>query len=103
MSNYLYPKELKKLKACIDCHLIKTLSQFQKDGCENCRFPKNELSEKITSKFKGMIAITDPKKSWAAKYLGKNSYKPGFYCLSIYEDDNYRREEYENEDDMEEE
>jgi len=30
-----------------------------------------------------------------AKYLGKNSYKPGFYCLSIYEDDNYRREEYE--------
>ena len=72
MSNYIYPKDLKKLKACVDCHLVKTLPQFQKEGCDNCHFSKNELSEKLTSKFKGIIAITDPKKSWAARYLGKS-------------------------------
>ena len=74
MSNYTYPQELKKLKACVDCHLIKTLAQFQKDCCDNCSYKKNELSEKLTSKFKGMIAITDPKTSWAARYLGKSKY-----------------------------
>ena len=101
MSKYTYPKELKKLKACVDCHLVKTLPQFQKEGCDNCKFKGNILNEKLTSKFKGLIAITDPKKSWSAKYLGKrkknkiyNNYFidnliPGFYCLSIYEEDNY--------------
>ena len=62
MSNYTYPKELKKLKACVDCHLVKTMAQFQKEGCDNCRYQKTEVSEKTTSKFKGIIAITDPKK-----------------------------------------
>ena len=115
MSNYTYPKELKKLKACVDCHLVKTMAQFQKEGCDNCRYQKTEVSEKTISKFKGIIAITDPKKSWSAKYLEKSkkyiffnnlnigSYKPGFYCLSIYEDDGYKREDYENDEEMDEE
>ena len=96
--SYLYPNGLKKLKACVDCHLIKTANQFQKEGCDNCGTRKNEISEKITSKFKGIIAITDPQKSWCAKYLDKTNYKPGFYCLSIYEDDNYKGEDYDMED-----
>ena len=114
-SSYIYPTELKKLKACTDCHLVKTINQFQKEGCDNCHFRKSELAEKLTSKFKGIIAITDPKRSWAAKYLGKSkkninfnnyildAYKPGFYCLSMYEDDNYKGEDYENDVDVEEE
>ena len=112
MSNYTYPTDLKKLKACMDCHLVKTISQFKKESCDNCNFRKNEIEEKLTSKFKGIIAITDPKKSWCAKYLGKSkkikfynfildSYKPGFYCLSIYEENNYRGDDYDNSDDME--
>ena len=92
MSKYLYPQELKKLKACTQCYLIKTNAQFQKEGCENCRYDKKQIDYKITSKFKGIIAITDPKKSWAAKYLGKNNYFPGFYALGLY-DDNVDEEE----------
>ena len=48
MSKYTYPKELKKLKACMDCHLVKTLPQFQKEGCDNCKFKGNILNEKLT-------------------------------------------------------
>ena len=81
MSKYLYPSELKKLKACIQCHLIKTNAQFQKEGCENCKISKNAIEEKITGKFKGMIAITDPKKSWATKYLDKGKY---FFYLILF-------------------
>ena len=84
MSNYLYPTDLKKLKACMDCHLIKTLQQFMKEGCENCGTKRNEISEKITSKFKGIIAITDPKKSWAAKYLDKSKNKIKFIYFIFY-------------------
>ena len=100
MSKYLYPQELKKLKACTQCHLIKTDAQFRKEGCENCKISKNAIEEKITGKFKGMIAITDPKKSWAAKYLDKGKYffyynfnlaycLPGFYALGIYDEKGY--------------
>ena len=72
MSKYLYPDELKRLKACISCHLVKTDSQFVKQGCDNCKQGKNGIQDRITNKFKGIIAITDPKKSWAAKYLGQS-------------------------------
>ena len=75
MSNYTFPTELKKLKACTQCHLVKTYSQFKSEGCDNCHFRKNEIEEKLTSKFKGIIAITDPKRSWCAKYLGKSKKK----------------------------
>ena len=100
MSRYCYPEELKKLKACVDCHLVKTQKQFNSEGCNNCGYKGPEMVDKSTSKFKGIIAITDPKKSWAAKYLGKSKkniffnnniigdYVPGFYCLSIYQEDN---------------
>ena len=74
MSKYLFPSELKKLKACTQCHLVKTSAQFQKEGCENCKISKNAIEDKITGKFKGIIAITDPRKSWAAKYLEKSNY-----------------------------
>ena len=69
---YTYPQELKKLKACTNCHLIKTDAQFKKEGCDNCHLSKTVQDDKLTGKFKGMIAITDPKKSWAARYLDQS-------------------------------
>ena len=72
MSKYIYPQELKRLKACTQCHLVQTSTQFQKEGCENCQMRKENIDDKITGKFKGIIAITDPKRSWAARYLYKS-------------------------------
>ena len=106
------PTELKKLRACADCHLVKTFEQFRKEGCENCNVKGNEMVEKLTKNFNGIIAITNPKKSWAARYLGKGKNKifiyyidkliPGFYCLNCSEDkrdnDEYERDDEEEED-----
>ena len=85
---YTYPQELKKLKACTQCHLIKTYSQFHKEGCENCHIAKNALDDKLTGKFKGMIAITDTKNSWASRYLDKTDLIPGFYALGVFDESN---------------
>ncbi|KAK2556128.1 Transcription elongation factor SPT4 [Acropora cervicornis] len=30
------PKELRNLRACLLCSLVKTMDQFEYDGCENC-------------------------------------------------------------------
>jgi len=71
---YSYPRSLKKLRACFSCHLIKTEEQFIDEGCENCggKWNKTEAIQRVTSNFKGMIAITNPKFSWCAKWLHKS-------------------------------
>ena len=78
MSKYTYPTELKKLKVCLQCNLMKTNNQFHKEGCNNCRIAKEAMIDNITGKFKGMIAITDPRRSWCAKYLDKSDF---YYML----------------------
>ncbi|OXB54802.1 hypothetical protein ASZ78_013374 [Callipepla squamata] len=30
------PKDLRHLRACLLCSLVKTLEQFEYDGCDNC-------------------------------------------------------------------
>jgi len=32
------PEEMKGMRACLRCALIKTYSQFYESGCENCEF-----------------------------------------------------------------
>ena len=72
---YSYPTTLKKLRACNECHLVKTeeqvidnLIKFKKNGCDNCG------EQNYTPNFKGIIAIMNPKGSWAAKWLHKSKY-----------------------------
>ena len=79
-NSYSYPTQLKKLRACIRCHLVKTEEQFKKEGCDNCRDTlNNEILEKITPHFKGIIAITNPKNSWCAKWMDKGKNKYNFF------------------------
>uniref|UniRef100_A0A915C3X2 Spt4/RpoE2 zinc finger domain-containing protein n=1 Tax=Parascaris univalens TaxID=6257 RepID=A0A915C3X2_PARUN len=30
------PRDLRNLRACLLCSMIKTLDQFEQDGCDNC-------------------------------------------------------------------
>ncbi|KAF0873133.1 SUPT4H1 isoform 4 [Pan troglodytes] len=30
------PKDLRHLRACLLCSLVKTIDQFEYDGCDNC-------------------------------------------------------------------
>lgn len=36
MSIESVPRELKNLRACLLCGIIKTFEQFELDGCDNC-------------------------------------------------------------------
>ncbi|MCQ2821046.1 MAG: hypothetical protein MJ252_27625 [archaeon] len=58
-----------KLRACTGCRLIKSEEQFLKEGCNNCGYTPEEMKEYMTADFMGIMAITNPKKSWCAKYL----------------------------------
>jgi transcription elongation factor SPT4 len=82
------PPELKALRACKRCSLIKTLTQFTEQGCDNCPFLKIEESaervhECTSSYFSGMAAIMDPRASWVAKWQRVRHFKPGMYAIEV--------------------
>ncbi len=88
MDHYSYPKELKKLRACVRCSLLKTYDQvsnmfnyqFKESGCENCNADLDVKSNNqfannyTTTNFKGIMVITNPKFSWAARWNHKSNY-----------------------------
>eukprot|EP00898_Chlorokybus_atmophyticus_P007934 jgi/Chlat1/8141/Chrsp75S07567 len=75
------------MRACLRCALLKTYDQFAEGGCENCPFFKMETDrdrvlECTTPNFTGMIAVTEPDGSWAAKWLHLGRFVAGCYALS---------------------
>ncbi len=95
--SYSYPTNMKKLRACTGCKILKTESQWKDNEfeCDNC----GRISEEsLTANHKGFVAFTDPKISWAAKWLSRNDIKPGLYCLYV-EDLNEDEDDYEYDED----
>ncbi|KAI5173455.1 transcription elongation factor SPT4 [Pancytospora epiphaga] len=76
-----------KLRACMNCGIIKPGSYFKDNGCPNCPFlqvNKNKnFSEVTSSSFKGSIGLVDPKKSWVAKWHRLDGYVPGSYAMIV--------------------
>ncbi|CAK5075383.1 unnamed protein product [Meloidogyne enterolobii] len=62
MSIETVPTDLRNLRACLVCSLVKTLHQFEMDGCDNCdRFLgiKGDIEKcKINKKCPGVYAIS---------------------------------------------
>ena len=80
------PNGLKKLRACFRCHLVKTESQFSKDGCDNCAFFKDQdynLGEYTSANFEGVLSVVDNNRSWVSRYLNLAEFVPGCYALKI--------------------
>ncbi len=91
------PKDLRQLRACLSCSLIKvraikwdpryfnkvtkaipiflqTFEQFENDGCENCeaflalRHNRENVYDCTSSNFEGMVGMAKPDDSWVAKW-----------------------------------
>ncbi|KAJ3356321.1 hypothetical protein AMAG_02581 [Allomyces macrogynus ATCC 38327] len=83
------PKNKRDLRACKLCSLIKTLSQFKQDGCDNCeeildlRRHPSRVAECTSSTFEGAIAMLKPERSWVAKWQRVDPYVPGLYAIRV--------------------
>mmetsp|Transcript_46197 Transcript_46197/g.96695 ORF Transcript_46197/g.96695 Transcript_46197/m.96695 type:complete len:102 (-) Transcript_46197:55-360(-) len=82
--NAAVPKDIKQLRACLACHLVKTAKQFERDGCENCAdVDGHDMDQWTTINFTGIAAITQPRASWVSRWLRKQDLKPGCYALEV--------------------
>lgn len=83
------PKDLRSLRACLVCSLIKTFDQFEVDGCDNCdeflrlKNSKEHIMEYTSSNFDGMIAAMSPEDSWVCKWQRINRFAKGVYAISV--------------------
>ncbi|GBP47566.1 Transcription elongation factor SPT4 [Eumeta japonica] len=74
MSLDTVPKDLRGLRACLVCSLVKTFDQFEYDGCDNCeeflrmKNNKDNVYDCTSSNFDGMIAVMSPEDSWVCKW-----------------------------------
>ena len=82
------PNNLRTIRACKRCGLLKTQEQFYDDGCENCPFLDmadniERVNSCTTAFFEGQAAIMDPRESWAAKWIRVDGYLPGVYAITV--------------------
>ncbi|XP_005093709.1 transcription elongation factor SPT4-A [Aplysia californica] len=89
MSLETVPKDLRNLRACLLCSLVKTFEQFEFDGCENCdeylhmKNNSDAVYECTSANFDGLIAMMSPEDSWVAKWQRVERFTKGCYAVSV--------------------
>lgn len=78
----------KKHRACLNCSIILTKQQFQRDGCPNCpllgmKGDAENVLDTTSEIFKGVIAVIKPETSWVAKWQRNNTHVPGLYAMIV--------------------
>ena len=70
MKIQMLPHELRRLRACLLCSLIKTQDQFEMEGCDNCdeflhlRSNAENVNDFTSSNFDGIVALMSPEVSY---------------------------------------
>ncbi len=83
------PTELRKLRACLLCSLVKTAEQFEMDGCDNCddflhmRSNVDAVMDCSSANFDGIVAIMRPEDSWVGRWQRVDKCIPGIYAISV--------------------
>ncbi|XP_028141991.2 transcription elongation factor SPT4-like [Diabrotica virgifera virgifera] len=89
MSLESIPRDLRGLRACLVCSLIKSFDQFEKEGCENCeeflrmKNSHDNVYDCTSNNFDGMISVMCPDDSWVAKWQRISRLSRGVYAISV--------------------
>lgn len=89
MNDETIPKELRNLRACLLCSMVKTLDQFEYYGCDNCegvmpmKANREAVIELTSSNFNDLIAMMVPDQSWVARWQHIDKLCPGMYATSV--------------------
>ncbi|KAJ3947433.1 transcription elongation factor spt4 [Colletotrichum fioriniae] len=81
--NFVAPGQQRYLRACMVCSIVMTYSRFRDEGCPNCEdflhmAGSQDQIESCTSQvFEGLITLSNPKRSWVAKWQRLDNYVRG--------------------------
>mmetsp|Transcript_24387 Transcript_24387/g.68392 ORF Transcript_24387/g.68392 Transcript_24387/m.68392 type:complete len:116 (+) Transcript_24387:114-461(+) len=86
----IIPTELRDLRSCMICSLVKTAGQFLEDGCDNCPFlglkdDRKAVADCTSSSFEGFLGMVENQKSWVARWqmLDAMKLEPAVYAISV--------------------
>uniref|UniRef100_A0ABI8A6D7 Spt4/RpoE2 zinc finger domain-containing protein n=1 Tax=Felis catus TaxID=9685 RepID=A0ABI8A6D7_FELCA len=80
------PKDLRHLRACLLCSLVKTIDQFEYDGCDNCdaylqmKGNREMVYDCTSSSFDGNRARAEESRS--GLQIQRHSYKDLARCMA---------------------
>ena len=83
------PRDLRNLRACLLCSLIKSFDEFEVAGCDNCerilqlKQNRDMIYDCTSSNFDGLTAVMSSEDSWVAKWLRIDNLSPGVYAISV--------------------
>ena len=83
------PRDLRNLRACLLCSIVKSFDDFETQGCCNCerilglRGNRDMIYDCTSSSFDGITANMSPEDSWVAKWLRIDNLSPGIYAISV--------------------
>lgn len=88
-SNFVPGNQMRYLRACMVCSIVRTQSRFLRDGCPNCEAfldltnHPDSVQECTSQVFEGLITLADPAQSWVAKWQRLDGYVGGVYAVKV--------------------
>uniref|UniRef100_A0A8C1NVH3 Transcription elongation factor SPT4 n=1 Tax=Cyprinus carpio TaxID=7962 RepID=A0A8C1NVH3_CYPCA len=89
MSLETVPKDLRHLRACLLCSLVKTIDQFEYDGCDNCesylqmKGNREMVYECTSSSFDGCALVSLSSSVITVWVSLSGNFKPGVYAVTV--------------------
>ncbi|XP_003388234.1 PREDICTED: transcription elongation factor SPT4-A-like [Amphimedon queenslandica] len=83
------PKDLRGLRACKLCSMVKSFDQFLYNGCDNCeryihlKGNRGRVNDCTSPNFDGLISMMSNEDSWVAKWQRINKFTKGCYAVSV--------------------
>ncbi|KAH8598010.1 Spt4/RpoE2 zinc finger-domain-containing protein [Bisporella sp. PMI_857] len=87
--NFVPTGQHRNLRACMVCSIVQTQNKFISRGCPNCeaflslRGNMDAIMDCTSQVFEGLITLSDPTKSWVAKWQRLDGYVRGVYATKV--------------------